>query len=92
MFDSICHTDVLFRCVIQMVCASDVAPDDVLQLTNVTKNFLCSPKANVFGIDFTRFKIRDMDSGTVLFEIAKPPQVKEGRKKRRKEGREEGRK
>lgn len=29
--------------------------------------------ANVFDIDFTRFKIRDLESGTVLFEIAKPP-------------------
>lgn len=24
-------------------------------------------------IDFTRFKIRDMETGTVLFEITKPP-------------------
>lgn len=29
--------------------------------------------ANVFDIDFTRFKIRDLESGMVLFEIAKPP-------------------
>lgn len=29
--------------------------------------------ANVYDIDFTRFKIRDLESGTVLFEIAKPP-------------------
>lgn len=29
--------------------------------------------ANIFDIDFTRFKIRDLESGTVLFEIAKPP-------------------
>jgi len=34
---------------------------------------LCSPEANVYDIDFTRFKIRDLESGTVLFEIAKPP-------------------
>lgn len=27
----------------------------------------------MFDIDFTRFKIRDLESGTVLFEIAKPP-------------------
>jgi hypothetical protein len=27
----------------------------------------------VYDIDFTRFKIRDLESGTVLFEIAKPP-------------------
>ena len=49
-----------------------VAPDDVLRLTKVTKNYLCRPEANIYDIEFTRFKIRDLDSGTVLFEIAKP--------------------
>lgn len=34
--------------------------------------YLCSPEANIFGIDFVRFKIRDLETGTVLFEIAKP--------------------
>lgn len=29
--------------------------------------------ANVYDIDFTRFKIRDLESGAVLFEIMKPP-------------------
>lgn len=50
-----------------------ISPDDVLRLTKITENYLCSPEANVYDIDFTRFKIRDMDTGTVLFEIAKPP-------------------
>lgn len=27
----------------------------------------------MYEIDFTRFKIRDLESGAVLFEIAKPP-------------------
>lgn len=31
------------------------------------------PDANIYDIDFTRFKIRDLESGAVLFEIAKPP-------------------
>lgn len=35
-------------------------------------DYLCPPEANVYGIDFTRFKLRDMDTGTVLFEVAKP--------------------
>ncbi|XP_028022701.1 protein unc-119 homolog A isoform X6 [Balaenoptera acutorostrata] len=35
--------------------------------------YLCSPEENIYKIDFVRFKIRDMDSGTVLFEIKKPP-------------------
>lgn len=33
---------------------------------------MCTPDANVYNIDFIRFKIRDLDTGTVLFEIAKP--------------------
>ena len=37
------------------------------------KGYLCPPEANIYGIDFTRFKLRDMDSQTVLFEVAKPP-------------------
>lgn len=36
-------------------------------------DYLCSPEENIYKIDFVRFKIRDMDSGTVLFEIKKPP-------------------
>lgn len=27
----------------------------------------------MYNIEFTRFKLRDMDSQTVLFEISKPP-------------------
>ncbi|PWA23166.1 hypothetical protein CCH79_00002376 [Gambusia affinis] len=40
-------------------------------------NYLCSPDENVFNIDFTRFKIRDMETSTVLFEITKPPSTGE---------------
>lgn len=50
-----------------------VSPEDVLRLPRITENYLCSPEANVYDIDFTRFKIRDLETGTVLFEIAKPP-------------------
>ncbi|XP_017965274.1 protein unc-119 homolog [Drosophila navojoa] len=52
---------------------SNVTPEDVLHLTKITDDYLCSANANVFEIDFTRFKIRDLESGAVLFEIAKPP-------------------
>lgn len=34
--------------------------------------YLCKPEENIYEIDFTRFKIRDMKTNTVLFEIAKP--------------------
>ncbi|XP_064547214.1 protein unc-119 homolog [Drosophila montana] len=52
---------------------SNVTPEDVLRLNKITDDYLCSANANVFEIDFTRFKIRDLESGAVLFEIAKPP-------------------
>ncbi|XP_021495474.2 protein unc-119 homolog A isoform X1 [Meriones unguiculatus] len=50
-----------------------IGPDDVLGLQRITGDYLCSPEENIYKIDFVRFKIRDMDSGTVLFEIKKPP-------------------
>ncbi|XP_062310687.1 protein unc-119 homolog B [Osmerus eperlanus] len=50
----------------------DITPDQVLGLRNVTQDYLCKPEDNVYNIDFTRFKIRDLETGTVLFEIAKP--------------------
>lgn len=31
------------------------------------------PEANIYNIEFTRFKVRNMDTGDVLFEISKPP-------------------
>lgn len=55
-----------------MLAKGYVTPDDVLQLQRITNKYLCSPDANVYDVDFTRFCIRDLESGTVLFEIAKP--------------------
>uniref|UniRef100_A0A146LVH4 Protein unc-119 B n=1 Tax=Lygus hesperus TaxID=30085 RepID=A0A146LVH4_LYGHE len=48
-----------------------ISPEDVLKLNRITKSYLCPPEANVYDIEFVRFKIRDLDTGTVLFEIAK---------------------
>ena len=50
-----------------------IGPEDVLRLDRITESYLCSPEANVYNIDFTKFRIRDVDTKTVLFEIAKPP-------------------
>lgn len=50
-----------------------ITPEDVLRLNKISEDYLCSPSANIYEIDFTRFKIRDMESGAILFEIAKPP-------------------
>lgn len=49
-----------------------ITPEDVLKLTKITDTYLCDPDANIYEIDFTRFKIRDLESGAILFEIAKP--------------------
>jgi hypothetical protein len=50
-----------------------ITPEDVINLLTITKGYLCSPDANIYDIEFTRFKIRDMETGLVLFEIVKPP-------------------
>lgn len=57
----------------ELLLKEQITPEEVLRLPKITESYLCSPEANVFDIDFTRFKIRDLESGTVLFEIAKPP-------------------
>uniref|UniRef100_A0A3B5LHY5 Protein unc-119 homolog A n=1 Tax=Xiphophorus couchianus TaxID=32473 RepID=A0A3B5LHY5_9TELE len=51
--------------------------DSIVATTQLTAYYLCSPDENVFNIDFTRFKIRDMETSTVLFEITKPPSTGE---------------
>lgn len=50
-----------------------IRAEDVLRLDRVTESYLCEPEANVYGLDFTRFKIRDVKTGATLFEISKPP-------------------
>lgn len=51
--------------------AEACTPNDVLKIVAPTKSFLCSLSANTFGIDFLAFKIRDMGSKKVVFEVAK---------------------
>ncbi|KAJ8954463.1 hypothetical protein NQ317_019462 [Molorchus minor] len=40
-----------------------ITPEDVLKLTKIAETYLCDPDANIYEIDFTRFKIRDLESG-----------------------------
>lgn len=54
-----------------------ISPEDVLRLTKSTTDYLCDPRANIYGVEFTRFKIRDMDDGKTLFEIAKPDDIED---------------
>eukprot|EP01112_Ceratiomyxa_fruticulosa_P007717 TRINITY_DN199_c0_g1_i1.p1 TRINITY_DN199_c0_g1~~TRINITY_DN199_c0_g1_i1.p1 ORF type:complete len:178 (-),score=32.26 TRINITY_DN199_c0_g1_i1:138-671(-) len=50
-------------------------PNDVLKLKGPTKDFLCPVSANVWGIEFLEYKIRDMDSKNVLFHVKKDKSV-----------------
>uniref|UniRef100_A0A3B5QFK1 Unc-119 lipid binding chaperone B n=1 Tax=Xiphophorus maculatus TaxID=8083 RepID=A0A3B5QFK1_XIPMA len=47
-------------------------------LFSCVSDYLCRPEDNIYSVDFTRFKIRDLETGTVLFEIAKPPNSESG--------------
>lgn len=49
-------------------------------------DYLCPKAANTFGIEFVRFKVRDMDSQQVLFEIAKPEESDEREAEDKAEG------
>jgi len=49
-----------------------ITPEDVLKLERATSCYLVDGRKNDYKIDFTRFKIRDINTGSVLFEIAKP--------------------
>jgi len=49
--------------------------DDVLLYNEPTKGYCCTLTANDrFKIEFESFRIRDMDSGVQLFEVAKDPE------------------
>ncbi|KAL7983168.1 protein unc-119 homolog B [Crotalus tigris] len=56
----------------ELLALEAVRPEHVLGLGRVTEHYLCRPEDNIYNIDFTKFKIRDLETGTVLFEIAKP--------------------
>ena len=46
-----------------------ITPEIVEAYTCITDKFLCPISANVYGIEFVAFKIRDLDRKIVLFEI-----------------------
>ncbi|KAG5279971.1 hypothetical protein AALO_G00083540 [Alosa alosa] len=48
-----------------------VTPEQVLRLAGYTRAYLCSPEDNIYNISFSRFKIRDMDSGAIILDIKK---------------------
>ncbi|XP_059204061.1 protein unc-119 homolog A [Centropristis striata] len=48
-----------------------VTPQHVLKLNSYTKEYLCSPEDNIYNVNFSRFKIRDLCSGAVILDIKK---------------------
>uniref|UniRef100_A0A3Q2TM54 Unc-119 lipid binding chaperone c n=1 Tax=Fundulus heteroclitus TaxID=8078 RepID=A0A3Q2TM54_FUNHE len=48
-----------------------VTPQQVLQLNSYTKDYLCLLEDNIYNVNFSRFKIRDLDSGAVILDIKK---------------------
>ncbi|XP_056256717.1 protein unc-119 homolog A [Seriola aureovittata] len=48
-----------------------VTPQHVLRLNSYTKEYLCSPEDNIYNVNFSRFKIRDLSSGAVILDIKK---------------------
>nr|BAE93512.1 hypothetical protein similar to Unc-119 [Enchytraeus japonensis] len=49
-----------------------ITPDDVLRLTKATTAYLVRPEANIYDINFVRFKLRDIATKQTLFEVSKP--------------------
>ena len=48
-----------------------MTPDEALSLRAPTDGFLCPLSANVYGIDFLEFEIKDYDSGESVFHVKK---------------------
>ncbi|XP_066498310.1 protein unc-119 homolog B-A [Hoplias malabaricus] len=46
-----------------------VTPQYVLRLSGYTEDYLCSPKDNIYNINFSRFKIRDLEGGSVILDL-----------------------
>lgn len=48
-----------------------ITPEYALALNKPTEAFLCPLSANIYNIQFLSFRVRDVESGYVLFEIAR---------------------
>lgn len=51
---------------------SPITPDDVMKLNKITDGYLCKKSDNIYEIDFVKFKLRDIESNSTLFEVCKP--------------------
>ncbi|AIN99579.1 hypothetical protein LPMP_272000 [Leishmania panamensis] len=53
--------------------SSSVTPAQVLAFTAPTERFLCPLTANIYGIEFYQFTIRDIEQNKILFSIGESP-------------------
>ena len=49
---------------------SEITPDIVREYNAFTPKFLCGLDANIYNIKFKKFKMRDLESDFVLFEVS----------------------
>lgn len=54
-------------------CINKFTPEIARNLTIPTEKFMCSLKDNTYNIRFLLFRVRDLDSNTVLFEVESDP-------------------
>ena len=66
-----------------------ITPEIVREYKEFTPKFLCGLDANTYNIKFKKFKMRDLESDFVLFEVSddSPDDINTEKKRRRKKRR-----
>ncbi len=54
-----------------------ITQDYVKNLTEITEDFLCDLKANIYNIKFLKFRVREMETDNLLFEVCDDSQEPE---------------
>ena len=68
---------------------TEITPDVVRNYKEFTPKFLCGLEDNIFDIQFKRFRIRDMESDFVLFDVGDDSDVNQDGKEEKKNGEED---
>ena len=50
--------------------SKSLRPEDVLQFKAPVSGYLCPVEANIFGVEFLSFEIRDYDSGRTVYSVS----------------------
>jgi hypothetical protein len=56
----------------------EVTPELVREYKGFTDKFLCPRSANIYNVRFRKFRVRDLESGFTLFEVADDSPEQEG--------------